>query len=170
MQSSKEVSFSVQMKTAYMFDFLYWHSYHGFSGILNYAFSFAGIAALLAGVGKGKTGVTVMLVVLALLFTVINPLSLLYKAARQIKRTPMFQKPLRYSFYKDGFEISQEEASETAEWESVVLIRETGKNIILYLGAANALVLPKTEIGEQLPALKQLIREALPQLAGKLKK
>lgn len=170
MQSSKEVSFSVQMKTSDMFDFLYWHSYHGFSGILNYALSFAGVAALLARSGKGKIGVTVMLVALALLFTVINPLSLLYKAARQIKRTPMFQKPLQYSFSKDGFRISQEEASESAEWESVVLLRETGKNIILYLGAANALVLPKAEIGDQLPELKQLIREALPQQAKKLKK
>lgn len=170
MQSLKEVSFSVQMKTSDMFDFLYWHSYHGFSGIVNYAFSLVGVAALLAGFGKGKAGVTVMLVFLALLFTVINPLLLLYKAAKQVKGTKTFQKPLRYSFYEDGFSISQEEASETAEWESVVLLRETGKNIILYLGAANALVLPKAEIGEQLPELKQLIREALPQQAKKLKK
>ena len=169
MEPLNEVKFSVQMKTAYMFDFLYWHSYHGITGVINYALSFAGIAALVAGFGKGNTAVTVMLILLALLFTVINPLSLLYKAARQIKRTPMFAKPLHYKFDTRGFSVSQESTSDSAEWESVLLIRETGKNIILYLGAANALVLPKKEIGNQLPDLKKLIRDALPQLGKKLK-
>lgn len=170
MESDKKVEVSVQMKTSYMFDFLYWHSYHGISGIVNYAFSFAGVAALLAGFGKGKAGVTVMLVALALLFTVINPLMLLYKAAKQVKTSPMFQNPLQYVFQNSGFTVSQGESSDSAGWDSVVFIRETGKNIVLYLGAANALVLPKKELGEQQAALKKLIREVLPQQAKKLKK
>ena len=170
MESFKEVKFSVQMKTGYMFDFLYWHSYHGITGIINYALSFAGVAALIAGFGKDNTAVTIMLVVLASLFTVINPLLLLYKAAKQVKRTPMFAKPLQYKFDTRGFSISQESSSDSAEWSSVIFIRETGKSIILYLGASNALVLPKKEIGSQLEDLKKLMRSALPELAKKLKK
>jgi len=169
MESFKEVKFSVQMKTVYMFDFLYWHSYHGITGIINYALSFAGIAALLAGFGKGNTVVTLMLVALASLFTVINPLLLLYKAAGQVKRSKMFAKPLLYKFDTRGFSISQDNNSDSAEWNSVVLIRETGKSIILYLGAANALILPKKEIGTQMEDLKKLIRSALPEQAKKLK-
>jgi len=170
MESNKEVKFSVQMKTAYMFDFLYWHSYHGITGIINYALSFAGIAALIAGFGKGNTLVTVMLVALALLFTVINPLTLLYKAVRQVKKSPLFAKPLHYTFHADGFTISQEEKTDFAKWEAIVFIRETQKSIILYLGAANALILPKKDIGNQLADLKALIHEALPQQAKKLEK
>lgn len=170
MEALKEVKFSVQMKTADMYDFLYWHSYHGITGIVNYAFSFVGIAALIAGFGKGNTAVTIMLVILALLFTVINPVSLLYKAARQIKRTPMFSKPLEYRFDSKGFSVSQEGSSDSAEWGAVIMLRETGKSIILYMGAANAMVLPKREIGEQLSELKTLIRTALPELGKKLKK
>ena len=158
------------MKTVYMFDFLYWHSYHGITGIINYALSFAGVAALVAGFGKGNTVVTIMLIALASLFTVINPLLLLYKAAGQMKRTPMFAKPLHYKFDTRGFSISQESNSDSAEWNTVMLIRETKKSIILYLGAANALILPKKEIGDQLPELKKLIHVALPQQAKKLKK
>ena len=158
------------MKTSYMFDFLYWHSYHGITGIINYALSFAGVAALIAGFGKGNTVVTIMLVALAALFTVINPLSLLYKAARQVKKSPMFAKPLYYKFDTRGFSISQDNNSDSAEWNTVVLIRETGMSIILYMGAANALILPKKEIGEQLADLKKLIRAALPEQAKKLKK
>ena len=170
MESNKQIKFSVQMKTAYMFDFLYWHSYHGITGIINYALSFAGIAALIAGFGKGNAMVTVMLVALAALFTVINPLSLLYKAARQVKKSPLFAKPLQYAFDADGFSVSQEEKTDFAKWEAVVFIRETGKSVILYLGAANALILPKKDIGNQLADLKELLREALPQQAKKLKK
>ena len=170
MESKKEIKFSVQMKTTYMFDFLYWHSYHGITGIINYALSFAGIAALIAGFGKGNAMVTVMLVALALLFTVINPLSLLYKAARQVKKSPLFAKPLQYVFDENGFSVSQEEQCDTAKWDSVVFIRETEKSIILYLGAANALILPKKDIGTQLADFKALLHEALPQQAKKLKK
>ena len=170
METKKEIKFSVQMKTSYLFDFLYWHSYHGVTGVINYALSFAGVAALVAGFGKGNTAITVMLVVLALLFTVINPLSLLYKAARQRKRTPMFQKPLYYKFDENGFAISQESTSDSAKWETVIFLRETGKSIILYMGAANAIVLPKQEIGGQLTELKALLRTVLPEVAKKLKK
>ena len=170
MESFKEVKFSVQMKTVYMFDFLYWHSYHGITGIINYALSFAGIAALIAGFGKDNIMVTVMLVALASLFTVINPLLLLYKAARQVKKTPMFAKPLHYKFDTREFSISQDSNSDSAKWDSVVFIRETGKSIILYMGASNALVLPKKEIGNQLGDLKKLMRAAIPEMAKKLKK
>ncbi|MBO5354336.1 MAG: YcxB family protein [Lachnospiraceae bacterium] len=170
MEALREIKFSVQMKVSYMFDFLYWHSYHGMTGVVNYAFSLAGVAALIAGFGKDNTAVTVMLVVLALLFTVINPLSLLYKAARQVKRAPMFQKPLHYCFDDKGFTISQESSSDSARWEDVIFIRETGKSIVLYMGAANAIVLPKKDCGSQLPELKALLRAKLPEQAKKLKK
>lgn len=170
MEFSREVKFSVQMKTSDMFDFLYWHSYHGITGIINYAISLIGVVALIAGFGKGNTAVTVMLVMLALLFTVINPLSLFYKAARQIKRTPMFQKPLYYRFDLKGFSVSQDSSSDSVEWNAVVMLRETGKNIILYLGAANAIVLPKREMDGQMKELKTLLQTALPEQAKRLKK
>ena len=169
MEALREIKFSVQMKTSYMFDFLYWHSYHGVSGVVNYALSLAGVAALIAGFGRDNAAVTLMLVFLAMLFTVINPLSLLYKAARQIKRTPMFQKPLEYCFDEKGFTVSQEGKSDSVEWNTVVLVRETGKNIILYMGAAKAIILPKKAIDEQLPELKALICEVIPTLGKKLK-
>ena len=78
-QTEKQVTISVQMKTGYMFDFLYWHSYSGVMGIVNYGLSLAAVAALVAGFGKGNPVATVALLVLSLLFTVINPLLLLQK-------------------------------------------------------------------------------------------
>lgn len=169
-QTEKKVTVSVQMKTAYMFDFLYWHSYGGMMGIINYGFSLAAVAALFFGFGKGDTLATVALIVLALLFTVINPLLLLRRAARQIKRTPMFHKPIEYSFDEKGFAVTQDGETGEAEWAEVVLVRETKKTLVLYLGAANAIVLPKEECGEKMTEIKNLLKTARPVFASKLKK
>lgn len=169
METENKISITVQMTTGDMFDFLYWHSYHGVMGLLNYGFSLAALVALLCGFGKGNSMATVALVVLAALFTVINPLLLLQKADKQIKRTPMFQKPLQYDFDEKGFTVTQEDESASAAWTDVLLIRETRKTIVLYLGAANATVLPKKACGERLSEIKELIRAAAPQIAKKLK-
>lgn len=171
MQSTEnKVTVCVQMKTAYMFDFLYWHSYHGIMGVVNYGFSLVALGALIMGFGKGNPMATVALIVLSLLFTVINPLLLLQKADKQVKRVPMFQKPITYSFDAKGFSVTQEKESAEADWADVMLIRETKKTLVIYLGAANAVVLPKDQCGDALAGIKSLLKAARPVFASKLKK
>ncbi len=165
----KSISLTIQMTKSAMFDFLYWHSYHGFMGIVNYGFSLIALIALLCGFGKGNTIATIALIVLASLFTIINPIVLYYKAVRQVKQTPIFQKPLQYTFDKKGFGVSQGEEQAFAAWSDVLLLRETNKTIVLYLGAANATVLPKKDCKEHLVQIKEFIRAAAPEVAKKLK-
>lgn len=169
-ETKKEVTIRVQMKTPYMFEFLYWHSYHGFYGVLNYGFSLAALAALLFGFGKDDTIATVALIILACLFTVINPLLLLRKAAKQVKRVPMFQKPIEYTFDEKGFTVMQEAESAQAAWGDVVLVRETKNILALYLGAANAIVLPKAAGREEVAEIKKLLLKAQPAFERSLKK
>lgn len=167
--SSGKLSFDVQMKTAYLFDFLFQHSYHGLYGVFNFGLSLLAIVLLIRGSGKDNIIAIVALVVLALLFTVINPLLLYQKAARQMKRTPAFQKPLTYELEEEGLACSQEGERVVSEWENVVLIRETRTSLILYFGAANAVVLPKTEFSEQVGEVKEMLRKKCPDLTKKLK-
>lgn len=157
------------MKTIYLFDFLFQHSYHGLYGVLNFGLSLLAVVLLACGSGRGSIAATVALIVLALLFTVINPLLLYQKAARQIKRTPAFQKPLVYELDEEGLACSQDGERVVSEWNSIVLIRETKRNLILYFGAANAVVLPKEEFSEQVQEVKKLLCEKCPDLAKKLK-
>ena len=167
--TSEKLSVSVQMKTSYLFDFLYQHSYHGFYGVLNYGFSLFAVILLLCGVGKDNAVTTVALVVLALLFTVINPLLLYQKAAKQKRMVPAFQKPLQYELDETGVTCHQEAERVTFNWSDIAMLRETGKNLILYFGAANAVVFPKAELADKLPAVKELLRKARPDLTKKLK-
>ena len=165
----KSISLTIQMTPSAMFDFLYWHSYHGFMGIVNYGFSLIALIALLCGFGKGNTIATIALLVLASLFTIINPVLLYYKAVRQVKKVPMFQKPLEYTFDEKGFQVAQGTEQAFASWEDVLLLRETKKTMVLYLGASNATVLPKKDCKEHLAQIKEFIRTAVPELAKKLK-
>ena len=165
----KNISISIQMTANAMFDFLYWHSYHGMMGIVNYGFSLIALLALLFGFGKGNTIATIALVVLASLFTIVNPVMLYYKAVRQVKKNPMFQKSLEYTFDEKGFSVAQGEEKAFASWSDVLLLRETKKTLVLYLGASNATVLPKKDCKEHLGAIKELIRKATPEVAKRLK-
>ena len=165
----KSISLTVQMTSGVMFDFLYWHSYHGFMGIVNYGFSLIALLALIFGFGKGNTVATVALIVLASLFTIINPILLYYKAVRQVRKNPMFQKPLEYTFDEKGFSVAQGTEKAFASWSEVLLIRETKKTIILYLGAANATVLPKKDCKEHLTTIKAFIKEGNQEVAKQMK-
>ncbi len=164
-----KLSFDVRMKTAYLFDFLFQHSYHGLYGVFNFGLSLLAVVLLVRGSGKDNIVAMVALVLLALLFTVINPLLLYRKAARQMKRTPAFQKPLTYELMEEGLACSQEGERVVSEWENVVLIRETRISLILYFGAANAVVLPKAEFPGQVGEVKEMLRRKCPDLAKKLK-
>jgi len=165
----KSISLTVQMTPSAMFDFLYWHSYHGIMGVVNYGFSLIALVALMFGFGKGNTIATIALIVLASLFTIVNPVLLYYKAVRQVKKTPMFQKPLEYTFDEKGFSVAQGNEKAFASWSEVLLIRETKKTIVLYLGASNATVLPKKDCKEHLTAIKDFIKEGNKEVAKKLK-
>ena len=165
----KKVSLTVQMTPTAMFDFLYWHSYHGMMGIVNYGFSFIALLALVFGFGKGNTIATIALIVLASLFTIINPALLYYKAVRQVKTNPMFQKPLEYTLDEKGFSVAQGEEKAFASWSDILFLRETKKTIVFYLGASNATVLPKKDCEKYLTQMKEFIKSGNEEVAKKLK-
>lgn len=154
----KKIQFTVNMKTGYLFEFLYVNSYSGFRGVINYGFSAIAIVALIFGYGDSPFSL-VALITLALLFTVINPGLLLFKAWRQTKRNPGFSKPVTYSFGKDGITVTQGEESQDAPWEMVLLAKETLKSIILFTGNNNATILPKADIGEDLADFRTMLKE-----------
>ncbi len=165
----RTIEFTVSMKTGYVFEFLYVNSYSGFRGIINYGFSFIAVVALIMGYGDQLYS-KIALILLALLFTVISPAMLLFKAYRQMKMNPGFAKPVHYAFNKNGITLSQETESQEAPWEIVLLAQETLKSILLFTGNNGATILPKACIGEELPAFKALLREMCPPGCVKLKK
>jgi hypothetical protein len=90
----------------------------------------------------------VAFIVVALIFTVINPLLLAFKAFKQLKLNPAYKKPLVYDFTDTGIGISQGEAAQSIKWENVCRLMKTKSMIAIYTSRIHAFVIPLSELGD----------------------
>lgn len=162
------IEFTVTMKTKYLFEFLYINSYSGFRGVINYGFSAVAIVALCFGYGDKPLNL-VALLILASLFTIIDPLMLLFKAWRQLKLSPAFKEPVKYTLSAECFTLTQGEESQNAGWELVLLAKEAKGSIFLFTGNNNAVILPKEFYKEKVNDVKKLLKKVCPDASAKLK-
>ena len=91
----EEIKFSVKMKVIDMYRFLMYLSYSGRSCVINMVISVGALVLLFAGVAD-STGAKVALGLIAALFLVVNPIFLYYRAAKQVKLNPAYEKPMDY--------------------------------------------------------------------------
>ena len=91
------VKFQVQMTDKYMYDFLLYHNYTHTSGLMSAIAGVLCFAVFLTKISNGDTTSSVVWLMCAILFLIINPQNMKSRAKMQVKNTPMFQKPL-YQF------------------------------------------------------------------------
>ncbi len=164
----KEVTFSVQVKVKDVFCFLMHHANRGAALIINILITVGAIALLVTGYAKGDPVKLVVLVTLALLFTVINPIQLYGRAKKQVQRNPAFAKPLKYTLTEEGITMSQDEESQSFTWEDVFQIKEYRSLILVYTGRVYACIWPKRELKHCEAEIRELFRKKLsPKVAGK---
>lgn len=155
----KEVKFSLKIGVIDMYRFMILHAYRGIGGIANMVISGGALALFLAGVGKGDTFSRGMLIFIAALFTIINPIYILYKAAKQVKLSPMFQKPLHYTINSSGILVKQEADELLMPWEEIRKVSETKKDIYIYLSLTRAYIFPKIAYADDIGTFKELIKQ-----------
>lgn len=152
------ISVDIKIGTKDMFYFFMRHNYACFSGIFSLFISIGAFLLLIIRFQQYEITAKCLLILVALLFTVIQPLQLLLKAANQIKRTPMFHEPIHYTFREDGLELSQHDQSGIVPWEQIMKIIDTGKYIIIYITRMRAYIFPKDQM-EQLEEIKEMIQK-----------
>jgi len=165
----KEIKFQVLIKVADMYNFLLCHAYAGYQGIVGILISVGAFALYLSGFGKGDSFATLLLILMSALFTIIQPLHLYYKAAKQVKLNPVFREPLNYKVNKEGITVGQGEEEGLMLWQDIVKVMETKRSVIIYLSRINAYIFPKRELGEQYETFKNFIKENLEEKCRKLK-
>lgn len=154
---TKEVSITIQLKASDMFHFLMRHTYTSFSGIFGVFLSCGALVLLMIGFQTNDPLNNIILIFMSTLFLIINPIQLKFKAARQIKTNPMFQKPLNYKINQEGLLAAQGEEEVVVKWEEVRKIVETGKCIIIYLSPVRAFIFPREQYQEQYEMVKGII-------------
>lgn len=165
----KEIKFQVLMKVTDMYNFLLRHAYGGYQGIIGIVISVGAFSLYLSGFGKGDSFSTLLLIVMSSLFTIIQPLHLYYKAAKQVKLNPVFREPLNYKVNQEGITVGQGEEEGLMPWEDIVKVIETKRSVIIYLSRINAYIFPKRELGEQYEAFKSFINKHVDAKYRKLK-
>ena len=91
-----------------------------------------------------------------------KPLHLKARAAEQVMRSPMFQKPISYELNEEGIRISQDEQSVLNEWGDFRKAVSTGQSVIIYVTKVRALIFPRESLGEQYAAAVQMISTHMP--------
>ena len=166
----QEIKITVRMRFSNMYDFLLHYNYKGFAGMFGPVFSILALVALFFSYSVLTRGQIVLLVLASLLFTVINPLLLMFKAAKQVKMNPTFKDSLVYTLNEEKITAKQNGEVLPIAWKDVKEVTETNRNMIVYLSKVRAFVLPKECIGDQLNEVRELITTAVKNGKVRLKK
>lgn len=143
-----------------MYAFLMHHSYMSLSGIIGILLSLFCIGRAISEFVSGTTSpTTAIFVVVGLWFLVISPITMLGKAAMQIKTNSFLQKPITYIFTENGLIQEQGEMKAGCRWEQVTKVVRMKRVWILYTGKVRGSIMPVRQFGEQGEELKALIAE-----------
>lgn len=159
MEVSK-VSFRVQVKLDFksLGQFLLYHYYTQVSGLFSLLLS---VLALVFAIWRWPV-LTVqgkcVLILIALMFTVLQPLMILMRGKRQLQSED-FQDSFSYLFNESGVSISQGDRSQQFPWEDIKKIRYRKDAVYVYMTSVQAFVLPREQCGKRFDELVAYMKE-----------
>ncbi len=164
---------SVNMTFQALYSYILNTNYRSFGGIIGVLVSLMGVAILIFGWNTMANGQKILFILVALAFLVVNPLSLAFKAWKQLKLSPSYKLPLDYTFGDEGITVSQGEAKQDISWDKICRIMMTGKMIAIYTDRYHAFVIPLSELGADkgkiITTVVQFTASYYPKLSGNLK-
>ncbi len=155
-----EVKLKIQIKTKELFNFMIYHTYTSFSGYIGLLLSICAIFGLIAtwNWNSINSSYRLVLALTALLFTVIQPITLYLKSKKQAKLNEAINKPLEYVFNEQEIKVSQGEDSVNYSWDEVIKIKSTKLSIFVYVSKYRAFLLPREDFAEgDIAKLKDLL-------------
>ncbi len=153
--------FEVKMTPKILFDFQLFHTYHSFSGIFSILFGIGTLILTIATFGKVSVSMTAVYLLFTVYLLPLQPVLLYFRAAKQAKLNPVFQKPLAYVINDEGITSAQNDSEAHISWEQILKVKETNYSLLLYTGKRYCSVLPKESMGSQLAVVVKLIRKHL---------
>ncbi len=152
------ISFSVQMTVKDVYRFNMYHVYHSVSGLVGLLLSLLALGNLIISfdslTDQGKTIMTIV----ALWFTVLEPIMVYRRAKKQVKKIKSYHKPLHYTIGEQGITVSQDEESQTMEWNRLRRIVKTRQQILIYSSRVHAFIFPRTAWQDQEQKMQSLLK------------
>ena len=145
-----KIEFDVQMTTSKMYDYMLYHTFRSFSGIMGEVVGIMLIACFFAA-HKPLYLIAGIVVVLYL------PVALYINAKKQVTLNPVFKTPLHYVLDDTGITVSSGENTDSQKWEDMHKAVSSGKSLIIYTNKINACIFPKADLGAKLPDAIKII-------------
>ncbi|MDE6622021.1 MAG: YcxB family protein [Lachnospiraceae bacterium] len=150
-----ELEFDVKVTAGVLYDYLLFHTYTSFSGMLG---TLVGVFLIMAFISTTY----VIYLIAGVVIIAYLPGALFLRAMQQAQNTPAFKQPLHYKMTDEGICVSQGESEEHQSWDSCVKAVSTGRSIILYTSRTAASIFPKKDLGDKKEALVQMISTHMP--------
>lgn len=145
------MKFKTTIHTNEIFAFLMRYSYAGIIGKIGPAISLVAAVVFVKNLPNFSGNETKMIInaILALLFTVINPILLYLKAKQQKLTNKAYKSEMLYELNEEGIKLFVGEQEGGIPWDLIVKIEETKTLYLLYTTRVNAFLWPKKDMGEQ---------------------
>ena len=155
---SMSIQIQVKLDLKSLGRFLIYHYYTQVSGIISVIISAAALAGLILRWSQWPLMQKGILIVLALMFTVLQPVMLVWRGNKQLQ-SEEFQEPFHYVFDDNGVTISQKRDMQQFTWEDVRKIRYRKDAMYVYMSTVSAFVIPSEQCDGQFEKLVQLSKE-----------
>lgn len=164
---------SIKMNFPALYSYVINNNYRSVGGVMGIMLSVAAFAIVICLWDKLASSQRIMFILVGLVFTVINPLSLAFKSYKQLKLSPSYKLPLEFTFSDKGITVAQGEVSQDVPWDKIVRVMMTKHMIAIYTGRMFAFVIPLSELGDDrakiITAIVQFTDEYKPRLSSNLK-
>ena len=155
----QEIEFNVKLQTKDLYRFTMRHTYVSIGGIFSLLVSFGCLGICVVNFRQLVPSTIGVLLLVAALFTVIQPVMLYVKCAGQIKRSKDIKDELSYVLSEDGITVRQGEEEAQIKWYHVRKAVYTAKGIYVYMSPVRAFIFPQESCGEQYGEIQHMIQE-----------
>lgn len=144
-----QTEFKVNITVKDIFSFQINNTYRKLTGVIWIIFSVAVLGVAIYTWGDVSIGNTILLIIMSLLYTVVNPIMLYLKAKAQVKNNDYFNNELVYRTDSKGITVSQGSETTTVKWNEMWKAVRYGGIVIVYITTIRAFILPVRCLGEQ---------------------
>lgn len=154
----KDIEFDIELTTKELYSFSMRHAYVSVSGVCGIVISLGSLAICAIGFKSYDFTTNFALIVIGLLFTVVQPIMLLVKSSKQIRRNRSINEPLHYRFSDKGITVRQGEQKAQVHWYEVRRRVQTAKALYLYMSPVRAFIFPKEQCEKEFGSMVSLVK------------
>ena len=145
-----KIEFDVQMTVSKMYDYMLYHTFRSFSGIMG---EVVGIMLIACYFASHK----ILYLLAGIVVVLYLPIALYINAKKQVMLNPVFKTPLHYILDEEGITVSSGDATDSQKWSDMHKAVSTGKSLIIYTNKINACIFPKSDLGNKLADVIKMI-------------